>query len=338
MKTVFVLYSSKTSPSGRALANKMIANCPPGFSIHFGTTKVLSRFIRKNGNRYPDTIVNMGEFKAEVNTRSRPSGTPVVLNHPNSVGKSSNKRGSRLRFRDAGIPAPALWENSCSSIPMASYPVVGRTTHHTQAHGFWFCKDFHQARRATNEGATHFLKFIPDTREYRIHIIAASKKEERSKEDYVSIKLSEKIFSAATKKPGYDVIKNHSNGWTFVSAKEEPRKGLYNEMRLISKKAVSLFGLDWGAVDIMYDAKNDEIYVLEINTSPCLTDATSNTLEKYSEWVMHLCGMKTKDLSKLMEKKVNKAPPQAFKPNPKPKIPRKSDASVLRGFVKRMGL
>ena len=45
-------------------------------------------------------------------------------------------------------------------------------------------------------------------------------------------------------------------------------------------KAVAALGLDFGAVDIMYNARENKYYVLEVNTAPGLA---GTTLEGYAK-------------------------------------------------------
>ncbi len=82
---------------------------------------------------------------------------------------SANKKLARIRFKAKGLSAPELWLN-VKSIPKCEYPVIGRTTCHMKAQGFWFCRNRLEANKAWSMGATHFMKFIENTREFRAHV------------------------------------------------------------------------------------------------------------------------------------------------------------------------
>ena len=71
-------------------------------------------------------------------------------------------------------------------------------------------------------------------------------------------------------------IRNHSTGWVFCrdNISPDPRR---DELAV---KAISSLSLDFGAVDIIYNEREDKYYVLEVNTSPGLE---GTTLQKYVE-------------------------------------------------------
>jgi glutathione synthase/RimK-type ligase-like ATP-grasp enzyme len=49
--------------------------------------------------------------------------------------------------------------------------------------------------------------------------------------------------------------------------------------------AVSALGLDFGAVDIIWNEREDKCYVLEVNTAPGLQ---GSTLENYANAIMEV--------------------------------------------------
>jgi glutathione synthase/RimK-type ligase-like ATP-grasp enzyme len=59
-----------------------------------------------------------------------------------------------------------------------------------------------------------------------------------------------------------------------------------------AKKALCVFGLNYGAVDIMLSKDNNNPYVLEINSTPCLTDENSNTAEVYARSLARIINAK----------------------------------------------
>lgn len=73
-------------------------------------------------------------------------------------------------------------------------------------------------------------------------------------------------------------IRNHQFGFIFVrdeDVENVPRGVLTNALN-----AVKMCGLDFGAVDVIYNQRNDAPYVLEINTAPGLV---GTTLEGYEQ-------------------------------------------------------
>lgn len=278
----------------------------------------------------PDVIVNMGTIGAIPHQYKG-----VVLNKPAAISHSSNKRRARQTFEQEGIPAPKLW--TAGAIPRDVYPLVGRTTKHSKGKGFWFCRNHIEAERANRAGATHFIKFIENTREFRVHIVS-HKLQERTEADYASIKMSEKVFEGIHQGQKTDVMKNRDNGWVFKHPSEISGELLAN-LRAVAKKSVAKFDLEWGAVDIMVDKDTDELYVLEINSSPRLTDAQANTVDKYADWVLHLAGIKQKEIKVVAKKAPPKASPyKAQKKAPVYRAPQNNrDMELVRNLFNRVG-
>ncbi|HEY6020587.1 MAG TPA: hypothetical protein VIY48_12065, partial [Candidatus Paceibacterota bacterium] len=71
-------------------------------------------------------------------------------------------------------------------------------------------------------------------------------------------------------------IRNLAGGWVYCRDEIEIPQDLYEQ----AIKAVNALGLDFGAVDIIWNKKENKSYVLEVNTAPGLT---GTTLQRYSE-------------------------------------------------------
>jgi carbamoylphosphate synthase large subunit len=314
---IFVLYSEKTRPSGKALA-KELATTSSDFDVSHGYSGALAK--EKN----VDVVVNIGETGTAIRDSIR------VLNRPSKIALSSNKRGCRIKFKENGIPAPELWLAS-KDIPSSSYPVVGRTTNHSKGHGFWYCINKDEALKAERSGATHFLRFITNTREFRVHVAATRTGENRTEKDYASIKISEKVFSGDKRTKKTDIIKNRENGWVFQYLPDDMKETkAIAEVRKIAKRAVALFDLDYGAVDVVVSVDTLQVYVLEINSSPRLTDNTADTLQKYAKHIASLCG------KNVPAPKVSALPTK--KSILSPKAEDKSNIKVLKNLLRRIRL
>jgi len=271
---IFIFYRGKSAPSARALHASLKKSAPKNTVIIRGTSK--SKFLK---SRVFDYIINVGN--------SEPfgfKGSPTIVNHPTQIKRSANKRLARIRFKAKGIPAPTLWA-SPSDIPKKEYPVVGRTTYHMKAKGFWYCKNRAEALTAQHKGATHFIKFIKNTREFRAHVFA-TKPNPKTVDDFVIAKLSEKI---SDKKNASEIIKNHEAGYKFVAPKKTS-DGALSAVRKLAKKTILDFGLHYGGVDIVYSKSRKKPLVLEINSTPCLTDDNSTTVDVYANKILQLTG------------------------------------------------
>lgn len=269
------MYNPKSSPSAKVLANEIRAQTL-GLLVKRGTVK--SKHLKR---RVFDYVINVGN-----SMKYGFDNTTEIINLPNRIARSANKKLARMRFKAQKISAPTLWL-SPKDIPAAEFPVVGRTTYHMKARGFWYCKKPADAVQAKKAGATHFIKFIKNTREFRAHVFATSLKP-KSWEDYVIVRLVEKRQTVSTKTA---IIKNHENGYRFVKP-AKTSQGVLEAVRHLAKETIHKFGLHYGGVDIVFSQDTNKAYVLEINTTPCLTDETSSTLDIYTSHFIDLIGAK----------------------------------------------
>ncbi len=306
---LFVLYDKSGIHSGRALGKELYATLGREHTVLMGRPQRLSELVAE-GEKF-DYVINVGWF-GEINC---PGG--VVLNLPTHIGLSSNKFRARKKFVEKGISAPGLWE-TVEEIPEGAFPVIARTTHHSKGKGFWFCNTKAEVYSATqggvqrknklittrkgnrvwrprevySKGATHFLKFISNTREFRVHAIAPEVNLKDCKpDDYLVLKLSEKV--PGPKGVSNKIIKNHDNGWMFSFPKDQ-KSPILDAVRDLARKTLAVFNLHWGAVDIIYCLDTKRALVLEINSSPCLTDDHANTLDKYAKGIAALVGARPK--------------------------------------------
>lgn len=267
---VFVLYGRKSSPSAKALHLSLKEGSD--YTFIRGTTA--SKFLGKYDYDYVINVGNSVPYRFKKTTK--------IINNPRKIAVSANKKLARIRFQTKKVPAPKLWLK-VESIPKNEYPVVGRTTYHMKAKGFWFCKNRSEALLAKKQGATHFMKFVKNTREFRAHVFS-TKMYPGGCVDYIVAKLVEKRSVGQAKS---SVIKNHDNGYKFL----QPDKRfpvVLNKVREVARKAIYEFGLHYGGVDVMYSKDTKRVYVLEINTSPSLTDETSNTLSVYTDKLLSM--------------------------------------------------
>lgn len=170
------------------------------------------------------------------------------------AGRASNKRLALRDFAASGVPTPTVYE---SVDDIQRYPVIGRPDRHRAGRLLFLCHGKSEVRRASVLGATHFLEFIPDAREFRVHIAFGR-----------SIKIAEKVG-------GTGLVKNRQNGWYFAYPQDFNHK---ITLRRVAKEAVASIGLDFGAVDVLYSS--GKFFVLEVNTAPALT-SRSDALQRY---------------------------------------------------------
>jgi hypothetical protein len=111
-----------------------------------------------------------------------------------------------------------------------------------------------------------YVKYIPKKDEYRIHIVNGEIIDVRRK----SLKAGYPKSKANWK------IRSHQNGFIFAKEGFEVQDGVLLE----AKKAVFACGLNFGAVDVIWNEFYKVAYVLEINTAPGLEGSTVDNYAK----------------------------------------------------------
>ena len=109
-----------------------------------------------------------------------------------------------------------------------------------------------------------YVKYIKKTNEYRVHVFNAEVidiQQKKVKQDFPKEKINYQI-------------RNYKNGWVFCRNNIHIPSGIKD----LAIRAVNCLNLDFGAVDIIWNEKQNKLYVLEINTAPGLT---GTTLDKY---------------------------------------------------------
>lgn len=182
---------------------------------------------------------------------STSSSSIPTLNRAEAIAKASDKALTRQLLAQAGIPVPLASETA--------FPVIGRTRKHRQGRGFWYCENEQDVQNAKIRGAFYFSQYYPKQNEYRVHIAGG-------KVLLFSIKEGDKTKLIWNKrKSGFLFRHMRRSEWL-------EDENLMNIQRK-AKQAISLLGLDFGAVDIMADAPSPfpRFVISEVNTAPSLS-------------------------------------------------------------------
>jgi glutathione synthase/RimK-type ligase-like ATP-grasp enzyme len=119
--------------------------------------------------------------------------------------------------------------------------------------------------------APFYTQYIPKTDEYRVHVWGGQVLDVQMKKRRTEIPDEEVNWQ----------IRNHNNGFVFARDGVNPPDCVHTA----AVRAVSALALDFGAVDIGYNAKRDKCRVYEVNTAPGLE---GTTLDKYYEAIRNL--------------------------------------------------
>lgn len=236
------------------------------YKMYSGSAKSLAdalniKRIRKEGKRLriKGSLINWGCSRV-----NREVVADTILNEPGAVAKATNKL-SCFKALDGVVNIPEF------------------TTDKAVAEGWLIKDDTCVVARATlnghsGEGITlHgkgsvlpdvplYTRYVPKSHEYRLHVMTGE------------------VFFVQQKKRRFEVqdddvnwqVRNFANGFTYAN-QDVNINDMAKEMAV---RAIKELKLDFGAVDIIYNAKQNKFFVLEINTAPGLF---GTTLEKYVE-------------------------------------------------------
>lgn len=212
-----------------------------------------------------DTILNWGASRIE---RAHVAANGVI-NRPQAITKAVNKLEA-FKCLDGHVPIPEWTE----SVDVANKwfaegsTVVGREklNGHSGEGIRLFNKEICDCIEMEDGDIPLYTKYIPKKEEYRLHVF-------RDRVFFVQRKARHKDV------PDEQVnwkVRNHGNGFIFAHIGVD----VPDVAKQAAITAVQTLGLDFGAVDLIWNQKEDKYYVIEVNTA-CGLEGT--TLDKYVE-------------------------------------------------------
>lgn len=192
-----------------------------------------------------------------------------VINPPEAVAKCTNK----LRFFEEisgkkGVNVPDWTTDSAVAFKWVAdgAVVVARTVLNGSSGVGIVIMDKDNPKSLVKAGL--YTKYVPKRDEYRVHVI-------KGKVSDVQRKALRNGWIEEHGQPNYK-IRNLDNGFVYT------REGFTapNCVPAQALAAIEAIGLDFGAVDIIFNEKQNKAYVLEINTAPGLE---GTTVENYAK-------------------------------------------------------
>ena len=187
------------------------------------------------------------------------SGTnATVINSASAVSVAANKHRSLLHFKLADVPHPEYTtdKDKAKDWIEQGFKVVCRTllTAHS-GQGIVVAKQQDEL-----VDAPLYTKYIRKQKEFRVHVFSSK-----------ILDIQEKRRSSSVD-DHHPYIRNHANGYVFCRGDiNEP-----SDLRGVATSAVNALGLDFGAVDVVWNEAQDKCYVLEVNTACGLEGSTVN--------------------------------------------------------------
>lgn len=184
-----------------------------------------------------------------------------VLNHPEAVALASNKK-SFFEKVEGEVSIPPFTTNKDEAfkwIEEGKEVVVREKLTGNSGEGIVLLEDFRTWDNYNHTRAKLYVKYIPKKDEYRIHVMGGEVI------DYQRKAKRNNYYENVNWK-----VRNYDNGFVFVrEGVEVPTPALEEAV-----KAVALVGLDFGAVDVVWNNYHKQAYVLEVNTAPGLEGTT----------------------------------------------------------------
>lgn len=215
-----------------------------------------ARVLRRQGTRWRGTlrdyVINWGS-QAVPNTGAR------VLNDPQRVAGTANKIRAFEAFARQNVRT-VPWttdQRTAQGWVDAGDTVVARAlVSASEGRGITIVKPGERAPRVPL-----YTKYVKKKYEYRIHVMGGQ----------VIDEVEKRLRRGGTVSP----IRNTANGYVF--ARNDVR--VPEAVRRESILAVQALQLDFGAVDVVYNERLGQAYVLEVNTAPGIE---GSTVERYS--------------------------------------------------------
>lgn len=216
--------------------------------------------IKLEGSRYRGRqrklVLNWGSSKLpEEVMKSR-----VVNNHI-AVRWAADKLMSFKAMQLAGVSVPRFSESLQEAVEMLK---DGEVVVRTVLNGHSGKGIIIASGEEELVEAPLYVQYVKKKKEFRVHVFNGKVIDVQRKARKLDV-------------PDDDVnwkVRNLEGGFIYARGDVEEDERMEEE----SIKAVQSLGLDFGAVDVIYNEREDKYYVLEVNTAPGLT---GTTLEKY---------------------------------------------------------
>lgn len=213
-------------------------------------------------------VINWGNSNMKPNLNEA-----VVVNHPDAVAIAANKLTffETAKGHDVCVPEYTKDMDEAEAWLRDTGSVIIREvlTGHS-GKGIVFIDSMDQWEDYDHMKAKLYVKYVPKKEEYRVHVMGGEIidiQRKAMRKDYMEI-------------PNWKV-RNYKNGFVFVREGVDAPEKVGTE----AIKAVEAAGLDFGAVDVVWNNFYKKAVVLEVNTAPGLEGTTlKNYIEHLTRW------------------------------------------------------
>lgn len=197
------------------------------------------------------------------------------LNVPSAIARTSHKTTARKILQKHHARVPKTWFFDVGTKLLdgvdVDFPLIARPPKHERGRNFFVLNnihDFEKIRRENDLQEWYFSEIFNKTHEFRVH--AAHGK---------ILLINEKPF-----------VKGNLLSEMQVN-RDDWRALRWSEFRQniceAALKAVEILGLDYAAVDVMYNSRNDSLAICELNTDPDVgVEYTAGKYAAYFDWAI----------------------------------------------------
>jgi len=224
--------------------------------------------IKHHGSNFrgkPDkTIINWGAGLQKVRESAPETLLNCrVLNHPERVDVASDKLQAFRAFQAAGVPIPEFTTDIAEAHRWleADETVMARTVLRGHSGRGIVIMDPEQGD-TWDVRANLYVKYKKKKDEYRVHVLRNQVIDVQRKGLREEFRGQEDVNW---------MVRNLANGFVFVrnDGRTPPQSVLDAGVA-----AVNALGLDFGAADVIYNERESQAFVLEVNTAPGLVGTT----------------------------------------------------------------
>lgn len=239
------------------------------YKLYSNSTKLLVKQLEQITGKWVRRITGTGKYTPKTNDliinwgNSHPPnfGTLGIINDPNAVAIAINKIDSFRMFDIHGVRCPKWttnYEEALDWINRGRKVVCRSLINGNSGNGITMASN--------NTGLIKvplYVEYKKKAKEFRVHVF---------KEKIIDVVEKRKRNGFNNLLNANTYIRSHNNGWVFCRNNiEEPK-----ELREIALKAIKALGLDFGAIDIIWNKYENLCYILEINTAPGLDNKTTS--------------------------------------------------------------
>jgi glutathione synthase/RimK-type ligase-like ATP-grasp enzyme len=173
-----------------------------------------------------------------------------------------NKLKTFKAFKEHGISHPEWttdWETAFQWVSSGNLVVIRSILTGHSGNGIFMWDKNEEGWLDIEPGFPLYVKYIKKEHEYRVHVFNGKVIDIQQKKRKVGFENRN------------NQIRNHKNGWVYCRENITKPEG----MEELAVQACNCIGLTYGAVDIIYNKKQNKCYVLEINTAPGLINQTA---------------------------------------------------------------